>query len=584
MAATVSRTPVEGKDYYTAVVRDVTDELNYQVQLERDVAAATADLKKANDALERKISETEAAKFRLSREKQLTELFVSMINHDMNNKLTWIMNAEEYFADSQLDDFARDGLQTIKNAAGHLQRLAEESMSFTKLIRGELLLQPTRFDVVELLKSMQRNFALDTAMKGTQIIVADADSTCPVFTDQHQLDRILVNLVKNACKFTEHGTITLRARKEQIVGADWAIIEVQDTGIGIADEKMGELFKPFPDILKNHENPDGHGLGLASCSELAKRLGGEITCQSRLGVGSTFSVRIPLRLPEVAGNGEAHSHNGHAEPIAQTARAPASKSVLVIEDDPAIASLIRDRLQQQGFAVEVAHSGNHGLALAKTRSPGVITLDAIMPEMDGWAVLSELKSDPQTSHIPVIMVTVTNDRRRGIALGVSDYFTKPVDWNRLRNVLGRLTGDNQHNRVLIIDDDALSRRPCGDALRTRGWVVDEADNGVQGLAAVARNRPDIILLDLLMPQMDGFEFLERLRASVGGRSIPVVVITGKHLSDAERSRLTSRVHDVIVKSDHSTERLLEQIVRRVEIASDEPQQLTEVPLGADSGH
>jgi PAS domain S-box-containing protein len=601
MEVSVSEVVSEGQKLYTAIVRDITEQQQLEAErrriadqtkrqneiLEQTVMIRTNELQRKSEVLEHRTemltklhSETIAAKNRLENEKRLTDLFVAILNHDMNNYLSPIANAGQYF-ECELDALGKKGLQMISQSAQHLLRLGQESLHLTNIILGEIKVSPGRFSVTELLQAAQMRHQPKAANRGTRIELNLGDDLGEAFTDQTMVDRIVTNFVSNACKFTENGTITIRGAKESVESCDWLAIDVTDTGKGIPEDKQSKLFKPFPKISSKKENPEGTGLGLAICAELAKRLGGQVSCTSQAGVGSTFMLRVPMKFVETGDNGRPLSATGReSSVVSRVARqARGGTDVLVIDDDPVVCELMKDYLQKHGFTVHVAHDGKSGVEVAMKLKPCAITLDAVMPEPDGWWVLSELKSHAETKEIPVIMVTVMDDRRRGLALGVSDYFTKPVDWDGLTAVLKNLTREGER-RVLVIDDEPLGREVCMDALRKRGWTVDEADDGAVGLRRVAESHPDVILLDLLMPNMDGFEFLERLRLQPEGRTIPVVVITGKNLSEVERARLNSSVHDVILKSQYSTEDLLDEILIRVkDLIEPVSEENTEVSVG-----
>ncbi len=602
MEVSVSEVVCEGQKLFTAIIRDITAQQQLEQErrriaeqtmrqneiLEQTVTIRTNELQRKSEVLEHRTelltklhSETIAAKNRLENEKRLTDLFVAILNHDMNNYLSPIANAGQYF-ECELDALAKKGLQMISQSAQHLLRLGQESLHLTNIILGEIKVVPSQFKVAELMQSVQMRYEPKAQSRGTRIELALDPELDAAYTDQTMVDRIVTNFVSNACKFTENGTITIRGAKESVEDRDWLAIDVSDTGKGIPEDKQTKLFKPFPKISNKKENPEGTGLGLAICAELAKRLGGQVSCTSQPGVGSTFMLRIPMRFVAAGENGRPASGTGRESSLVpRVARAAhGGTDVLVIDDDPVVCELMKDYLQKHGFTVHVAHDGKTGVEMATRVKPCAITLDAVMPEPDGWWVLSELKSHAETKEIPVIMVTVMEDRRRGLALGVSDYFTKPVDWDRLTAVLKGLTNEGERRRVLVIDDEPLGREVCRDALIKRGWVVDDADDGAAGLRRVAENHPDVILLDLLMPNMDGFEFLERLRLQPEGRTIPVIVITGKNLSEAERARLNSSVHDVILKSQYSTENLLDQILIRVkDLVEPVHDETTEVSVG-----
>jgi CheY-like chemotaxis protein len=237
--------------------------------------------------------------------------------------------------------------------------------------------------------------------------------------------------------------------------------------------------------------------------------------------------------------------------------------VLVIDDDPNVCDLMKRHLVKEGFHVELAESGEHGIELAKTNLPDVITLDVMMPGMDGWTVLNELKSNPTTSEIPVIMVTIVDDKNLGFSLGAVDYLTKPVDWNRLKSVLEKIEEDKNQPTVLVVEDDPATRESLATRLAELNWTILEADNGRRALESMAAVQPDLILLDLLMPEMDGFEFMENIRAHADWRFIPVVVITAMELSESERKRLNGDVIKIIEKHSHPVGDLVLEIVEAI---------------------
>jgi hypothetical protein len=267
------------------------------------------------------------------------------------------------------------------------------------------------------------------------------------------------------------------------------------------------------------------------------------------GTGSTFTVRLPLTAREAAQ--EAESWPAPAGPPRGT--------VLVVDDDPGARILLGRSLSQEGFRVETARDGATGLQRARELRPDIITLDVLMPDMDGWAVLSALKSDPELAGIPVIMVTVVDEKPMGFALGVAEYLTKPIDRSQLAAVLRRYAPGGPARTVLVVEDDAAARRVLRGELKKSGWRVIEAANGRIALEELARQPAELILLDLVMPEMDGFEFLEELGKRDGAPRIPVVVITAKDLTDEDRRRLNGGVERVVHKSGHGPEALLAEV-------------------------
>jgi CheY-like chemotaxis protein len=368
--------------------------------------------------------------------------------------------------------------------------------------------------------------------------------------DLTKVRQALFNLLSNACKFTERGTVSLTVGRDSTGAGERLTFEVKDTGIGITPEQMTRLFHEFSqadaEVTRRY---GGTGLGLALSQRLCRMMGGDISAESEAGRGSTFTIRLPVSV---------------AEPIAETAAAsgaarPATGragTVLVIDDEATVRDLMERFLDKEGFRVVTAAGGQDGLRLAKELRPDAITLDVMMPAMDGWAVLSALKSDPDLSDIPVIMLTMLDARNLGYALGASDYLTKPIDRDRLAAVLKKYRRDLP---VLVVDDDADLRRRLCRLLEQDGYKVVEAEHGRDALALLSDMAPGLILLDLMMPEMDGFEFVTELRRHESWREIPVIVITARDLTAEDRRRLNGCVEKVLQKGTYSRDGLLAEV-------------------------
>jgi CheY-like chemotaxis protein len=290
-------------------------------------------------------------------------------------------------------------------------------------------------------------------------------------------------------------------------------------------------------------------------------MGGDITVESESGKGTAFTIRIPTVVREPAE--EAAEPAGGAAPTGAVAAPGGSGTVLVIDDDAGTRDLLRRFLTREGYRVECAASGEQGLRLARELRPEVITLDVMMPGMDGWAVLSSLKSDPALAATPVVMLTIVDEYRTGYALGAADYLTKPVDRERLVAVLAKYHHEDAARLALVVEDDRVTRQMMRRMLEREGWEVMEAPNGRAGLGRVAERLPGVILLDLMMPWMDGFAFVEELRAREAWRGVPVVVVTAKELTKAERQRLSGRVSRILQKGSYSQEELMREVSRLV---------------------
>jgi len=367
-----------------------------------------------------------------------------------------------------------------------------------------------------------------------------------------RLRQILLNLLSNACKFTREGEVTLRARKVAN-GGHWIEFAVADTGIGMTPEQQAKLFAEFTQAdATTAQRFGGTGLGLAITRKLARLMGGDVTVTSEPGKGSVFTVRLPGSI------------DGPTPVAVEGGRRPAAKCVLVIDDDATARELIADHLKSEGLSVVTASGGLEGLKLAKQVKPTVITLDVQMPDLDGWSVLAALRQDSELADVPVIMVTILDEQRRGAALGAADYLTKPIDPERLRRLLDRFGAPAQPTRVLVVEDDPYQRE------RMRGWIesqhaiVQQAANGKEALERLQESKPDLILLDLMMPEMDGFQVVATLQKEPAWRDIPIIVITALDLDAKDHARLNSGVETVLVKEAFKPAELVDRIRRITE--------------------
>jgi len=368
-----------------------------------------------------------------------------------------------------------------------------------------------------------------------------ADHLGSIRTDRTKLKQSLLNILSNGSKFTENGRLTLVAERFE---ADRPMVRfaVSDTGIGMNEEQLGRLFQAFSQAdASTTKKYGGTGLGLAISRRFCQLLGGDITVTSRPGEGSTFTIVLPAR----------------SDAPAQIAPAPAPRivaevsnngpTVLIVDDDPAARELLAANLKGAGYRLVHAASGEEALNLARTLHPDAITLDVMMPKPDGWDVLATLKADPDLCEIPVVIVTVAPERGIGLSLGAVEVLTKPVDRARLTALINRLV--RRDGPVLLVEDDADTRDMMRHTIDKMGLAVAEAGNGRQALSWLSDNAPPaIILLDLMMPEMDGFAFLDALADRADWREIPVIVVTAKQLSAAERERLSRQAQKVMEKA------------------------------------
>jgi hypothetical protein len=371
--------------------------------------------------------------------------------------------------------------------------------------------------------------------------------------DVTKVRQAIFNLLSNAAKFTREGLIRLAVTGEQDQGQDWVRIAVTDSGIGIPPDKIDNVFDEFSQADQTTTRDyGGTGLGLPISRRFCQMMGGDITVESTVGRGSTFTIRLPLGL-------EAGIRAAAQAPVAVPAEPSDERVVLVIDDDPNALDLLGRTLQGAGVRVVTTSDGREALTLARTLQPSAITLDVLMPVMDGWEVLRELKADPETRDIPVIMVTMTDDREQGYALGATEFLTKPIQRDALVGILDRYAPSGSARRALVVDDKDDNRKVLRHALENEGWQVSEAENGRVGLERVEEDVPSLILLDLMMPVMDGFEFVLEMRKHEAWHGIPIVVVTAKDVTEEDRRRLNGEVVGLIERRGMDREALLAQI-------------------------
>ncbi|MDE3197743.1 MAG: response regulator, partial [Acidobacteriota bacterium] len=441
-------------------------------------------------------------------------------------------------------------LEKIRAAGKHLLELINSILDLSKIEAGKMELFVETFPVERLVREV-RDIALPLAAKNRNKLTVEVDpAAARMRADQTKVRQGLFNLLSNACKFTSDGVVSLAVTRS---AGDFIEFAVRDTGIGMTPEQMRRLFEAFSQgDASMTRRFGGTGLGLAISRSFARMMGGDILVESEFGKGSLFTLRIPAVVAQ-------------DQPNAGLAGPPAVESglVLVIDDDPDVQELLRRTLDRHGLGVVAARTGDEGQRLAAALRPQAITLDVMLPGTDGWTVLTRLKNDPVTADIPVIMLSVIDNRNLGYALGAAEYLTKPIDRDRLAHVLLRCSRRNAAHAALIVEDEPNSRAVLRRMLEAEDWDVREASNGKEALAELERSLPSVILLDLMMPEMDGFELLDRLHASDKWQQLPVVVVTAKDLTPEDRARLNGHVDRVLQKGAYQKKELVELVGRMV---------------------
>ncbi len=492
---------------------------------------------------------------------QTKSAFLASMSHELRTPLNAIIGISEILledARAEAREEQVEPLDRVFQASQHLLRLINDLLDLSKIEAGKMEIHAERFELAPLVHDVAATLKPLAAKNGNALRLDCPEGLRGMSTDATRIRQVLLNLASNAAKFTKSGTITIAASRRREDGRDWISIAVADTGIGMTEEQMTRLFQDFSQADSSTTRKyGGTGLGLAISRRFCRMMGGDITVESEAGHGSVFTIRLPAEVEAEPPEVEADT------PQAPAVLAPAepSRRVLVIDDDPAVAQIMQHFLRKEGFQPIIAPTGIEGLRLARSERPHAITLDVTLPDLDGWTVLAALKGDPELAAIPVILVTIVDERARGYALGAVDYLVKPIDRARLATLLRRLHPAPAGRTVLVVEDDENARSIIRETFEGAGWTVDEAVNGRIGLDRLDRRRPDAIVLDLMMPEMDGFEFLQQLRLREGWRSIPILVVTAMDLSAADRKLLNGGVEAILQKGLYSQQELLGELAR-----------------------
>ena len=468
-------------------------------------------------------------------------VFLANMSHELRTPLNAIIGFSELLTDAregQFDQATRTRfLNQILTSGKHLLNLINDILDLSKVEAGQMELRLQTVIVGEIVDQVTKTVEPLVAKKEIRL-QTQLDWGGEMLADAGKLKQMLLNLVSNAIKFTpERGTVTIKSsRMREIVE-----ISVVDTGIGIAESDQKQIFKEFHQVDhgpgRKHE---GTGLGLALTKRFALLHGGDVRVVSQVDKGSVFTLTLPLRSNAMAQPASEHAHvNGNG----------AGPLVLVVEDDPAAAELLTRQLSEAGYRTDVARTGSEALAKAKELQPAAITLDIILPDVDGWEVITRLKSDPATSTIPVVVVSVVDNPELGLALGAIDYFVKPVDARELIARMARFnlktTPGNGDVKVLVVDDEAANRHWLARALEPEGFTVLPAAGGQEAIDLAKAQKPDLVLLDLMMPVVTGFDVVEALRADPNTRETPIMVLTAMNLTEADKRNLNGRVSQIL---------------------------------------
>ncbi len=542
-----------------SVYKDRTDgtfsqiDLDFLIGLGRQAAIAIENSRLFDEAGQARAAAEQANKAKST--------FLANMSHELRTPLNAIIGFTRIVrkkAEGSLPEKQIENLEKVLSSSEHLLGLINTVLDIAKIEAGRMDVIPARFNMSSLADQCA-NLAMPLLKPDVKLENQVDETIGLIFSDQDKIKQIVLNLLSNAAKFTHEGSILLSVQK---LNEETLDISVTDSGIGISKEALGRIFEEFQQAdTSTTRQYGGTGLGLAISRNLARLLGGDLTAASELGKGSTFTLTIPTYY----GRKPASPPDQQPAPIsdvsAQSKQDPAKHRVLVIDDDPDAIYLLQEGLGTSEFDVIGARNGHQGLQLAHDQHPEAILLDILMPETDGWQVLNDLKSDATTTQIPVILLTIVDKKALGFKLGAADYLLKPLNPAVVLDALRRVIGEKRHARkcILIVDDDPHVSEMLRQTLPESEFELDSAGDGEAGLQAIEAHRPDVILLDLMMPRLDGFGVIEKLRSNPDLSTLPIIVISAKDLTSEESQKLRESVAYVMKKQGFDGSRLIEEI-------------------------
>jgi len=577
--AGASRRIAEQKDYSVRVQERGGDEIgtltrsfNLMVQTieqrnaELEVARRNAEearesLRQINEQLEQKVAartaELERAVVAAKEANQAKSAFLAKMSHELRTPMNAIIGYSEMLIEDASDDSdsgVADDLRKILSAARHLLGLINDVLDLSKIEAGKMQLYLETFDLQILVHEVTSTIAPLVEKRNNQLIVNCHPDLGSMYGDSTKIRQTLLNLLSNASKFTENGRVELKVESEIVDNQGWIVMQVVDTGIGMDEVQMARLFKPFTQADASTSSKfGGTGLGLAISKQFAQMMGGDITLTSAPGAGSTFTLRVPTRVKP------ARSPYAAAEKEQQPAPAPKGR-VLVIDDDESVHGVLANMLSREGYSTRIARDGKEGLRIAREYHPDIVILDILMPGVDGWSVLSQLKAMPGMEDVPIILLTMLENKEMGFALGAAEYLTKPIDASKLLPILDRHRSTKPSGTVLVVEDDPPSRELVVRMLQKEGINVRESSNGREAIEVLQSGvKPDLIILDLIMAEMDGFDFLRQVRPHPEWSKIPVVVVSSLDLNSEAQELLRGQVEHIFQKGRFAREDLLREV-------------------------
>ena len=492
---------------------------------------------------------------RLKEIDKLKTQFLANMSHELRTPLNSIIGFSRVILkgiDGPLTDLQKADLTSIYNSGQHLLGLINNILDLSKIEAGKMELNFEEVELEPVIKTVMSTAIALIKGRPVDLVQEVAEDMPIIWADPTRIRQVILNLVSNACKFTDEGAIVVRAKPEQ----NHVVISVNDTGIGIPEEKIENIFEEFTQVDgSTTRKVGGTGLGLPISRHFVEMHRGNIWVESKLGYGTTFYFTLPISPP----SDNTDLIDNIEEAVEQSAKD--NRVIVAVDDDPAVLDLYKRYLEKQNYTVIGVTNGNNALAVVKEHCPRAVLLDIIIPDKDGWSVIKELKEDTFTKNIPVIICSIVSDKNRGFSLGASDYLVKPIVENQLTDVLKKLNSRQKDEiKVLVVDDQADDILLLRRILEAQpDYTIFEAANGEEGLDLIQSNSPDLIILDLNMPQMDGFAMIEALKGNAATRNIPIIIVSAQDLTHDEQEKLTGQVEVLLKKGIFTEHELLQDV-------------------------